>query len=214
MTHFDLRDRSLAICLSALAGYVDTLGFMATDGFFVSFMSGNSTRLGVGLAETSSNAAIAGALIVIFVLGVVTGSLLGRVAGQHHRVVNLSMIAVLLAAAAALGDIGLIWLPIAIMALTMGLENVFFEQNGDVRVGLTYMTGRLVKIGQRLAVAIVSADRWSWVPHLLLWIGLLAGGAAGAVAFLAIGLDGLWIAAGAAGLLALAVSGRSPAPGR
>lgn len=32
-------------------GYVDAVGFMMTGGFFVSFMSGNSTRLAVGLID-------------------------------------------------------------------------------------------------------------------------------------------------------------------
>ena len=38
---------ALACALSALAGYVDGIGFIHLGGLFVSFMSGNSTRLGV-----------------------------------------------------------------------------------------------------------------------------------------------------------------------
>lgn len=48
MTPYDKRAQALAIRLSALAGYVDAIGFIQPGGFFVSFMSGNSTRLGVG----------------------------------------------------------------------------------------------------------------------------------------------------------------------
>ncbi|MDB5521663.1 MAG: hypothetical protein JWQ82_1260, partial [Tardiphaga sp.] len=40
----------LAFCLSGLAGYIDTIGFISLGGFFVSFMSGNTTRLGIELA--------------------------------------------------------------------------------------------------------------------------------------------------------------------
>jgi len=50
ITNYDYRLRLLAACLSCLAGYVDAIGFIKTGGFFVSFMSGNSTRVGVGLA--------------------------------------------------------------------------------------------------------------------------------------------------------------------
>src|ERR1019366_5919862 len=45
------RNISLACALSALAGYVDAIGFLHLGGLFVSFMSGNSTRMGVSLAE-------------------------------------------------------------------------------------------------------------------------------------------------------------------
>ena len=47
------RDQLIAAALAALAGYVDAVGFIASGGLFVSFMSGNSTRLGIGLADAS-----------------------------------------------------------------------------------------------------------------------------------------------------------------
>src|SRR5690606_15637296 len=53
MLRYDPRLRRLAIGLSMLAGYIDALGFLRMRGLFVSFMSGNSTRLAVGLALES-----------------------------------------------------------------------------------------------------------------------------------------------------------------
>ena len=41
----------------------------------------------------------------------------------------------------------------------------------------------------------------AWLPYLLLWAGLLAGGVAGAAAFATLGFGALWIAAGATALL-------------
>lgn len=208
MNSFDRHDRFLAIGLSALAGYVDAIGFLATGGFFVSFMSGNSTRLGVGIAEISGNAAVAAMLIGCFLVGVIAGSLIGRAAGNRHREIVPLLLTGLLAGAALLGDIHQLWPSAILMAVAMGVENIFFAEGTDVRIGVTYMTGRLVKIGQLLAAALAGEDNWGWVPHLLLWSGLLGGGAAGAVAFLAIGSDALWIAALAA--LAIAVIARRP----
>ena len=208
MKSFDRHDRLLAIGLSALAGYVDAIGFLATGGFFVSFMSGNSTRLGVGIAEMSANAAVAAMLIGSFLTGVVAGSLIGRVAGNRHREIVPLLLAGLLAGAALLGQFQLLWASAVLMAVAMGVENIFFAEGTDVRIGLTYMTGRLVKIGQMIAAALAGEDRWGWVPHLLLWSGLLAGGAAGAVAFILFGSDALWVAAAAA--LGVAVVARRP----
>ncbi|HET7888526.1 MAG TPA: DUF1275 family protein, partial [Bradyrhizobium sp.] len=62
------RNIALACSLSALAGYIDGIGFLHLGGLFVSFMSGNSTRMGVSLAEANWQAAAnALGLIVLFV---------------------------------------------------------------------------------------------------------------------------------------------------
>jgi uncharacterized membrane protein YoaK (UPF0700 family) len=192
----------LAVCLSALAGYVDALGFLALGGFFVSFMSGNSTRLGVGTAAMSDNAAIAAALIGLFVLGVVAGSLAGRTVPRYRRPAILALVAVLLAAAAALRPAGLAP-AVAAMALAMGAENTVFERGGEVSVGVTYMTGTLVKLGQRITEALVGGAPLAWLPHLVLWIGLVSGGVTGALVYPRWGLGGLWAAAVVAAALAV-----------
>lgn len=51
MRGLERHERTLAVLLSALAGYVDSLGFLQLGGLFVSFMSGNSTRLAVGISH-------------------------------------------------------------------------------------------------------------------------------------------------------------------
>jgi uncharacterized membrane protein YoaK (UPF0700 family) len=52
------RNLALACALSAVAGYVDGIGFLQLGGLFVSFMSGNSTRMGVSLAAEDWTGAI------------------------------------------------------------------------------------------------------------------------------------------------------------
>ena len=198
------RARVLATCLSALAGYVDATGFLMLGGFFVSFMSGNTTRLAVGIARGSSEAAIAAGLIGLFVVGVIAGSLVGHFTVPHRRVTILAFVAVLLALAAGISAAGAPGLAAIPMALAMGAENaVFADQGGEVRIGLTYMTGTLVKLGQRLTMALLGGDRFGWTPHLLLWLGLAAGGVTGALVYSRIGSGGLWIASGVAAVLAL-----------
>ena len=196
MKDYGRRDVALAAVLSGVAGYVDAIGFLKLGGFFVSFMSGNSTRLGVGLATGHVGAALTAlTLIALFVAGVVLGALVARRAGEDRRAMVMALEAVLLASAAALIMAGLDGPGVAAMVLAMGAENAVFQRNGDVGVGLTYMTGALVKAGQRIAAALTGGDRWAWRPFLLLWAGLTLGGALGAAAYLKFGVMALWGAA-------------------
>lgn len=205
MKDYRRRDVALAAGLSGVAGYVDAIGFLKLGGFFVSFMSGNSTRLGVGAATGHWEAArTALTLVALFVAGVVLGALVARRAGEGRRSLVLALEAVLLAAAAGLISAGFDAVGIAAMVLAMGAENAVFQRNGDVGVGLTYMTGALVKAGQRIAAALSGGDRWAWGPYALLWAGLTLGGALGAAAYLRLGVLALWAAAGVVAALAAA----------
>lgn len=196
--------RLFAAAASFVAGFVDAIGFLAMGGFFVSFMSGNTTRLGVGLASEGRDGLIAGALIAVFVAGATAGSLVARAAGLRRRTGVLVFVALWLAAGALLHAAGQPALGFAAMALAMGAENALFERDGDVQIGLTYMTGTLVKLGQRLAVALTGGPRWDWTPFLIQWLSLAAGALAGALAQPWWGLDALWIAVALVLLLAMA----------
>lgn len=204
MIRYDKRTRALAVCLSALAGCVDAIGFIELGGFFVSFMSGNSTRLGVGLSANAPDAALAGGLVALFVLGVIGGSLTGHFASVRRRPAVLALVSALLTLAAGASSANLVTVAVICMALAMGAENAVFERDGEVTVGLTYMTGTLVRLGQRLTSAFVGGDRLTWMPHLVLWLGLVLGAVAGAIAHARFGLESLWIAAGGASLATVA----------
>jgi uncharacterized membrane protein YoaK (UPF0700 family) len=191
------RNLALACALSALAGYVDGIGFLHLGGLFVSFMSGNSTRLGVHLAEGHwSNAAEAIGLIALFVTGAALGSLIVSMRSAFSQCQVLLVEAVLLAAAALCYGFGLAPLAIAAMVLAMGLENSVFQVEGGAGLGLTYMTGALVKVGQLAAAALTGGRPWAWLPNLLLWAALVLGATGGALAYGWINLTAVWFAAG------------------
>jgi uncharacterized membrane protein YoaK (UPF0700 family) len=193
------RNIALACALSALAGYVDAIGFLQLGGLFVSFMSGNSTRMGVYLAAGDwVRAAEALSLIALFVIGAAFGSLIVLGRGVHRQPWVLLAEALLLAAAALCYALGLSNLAVAAIVTAMGLENAVFQIEGGGGLGLTYVTGALVKVGQYLAVAVAGGDRLSWVPNFLLWAALVAGGVCGAATYHWINLAAIWFAAGAA----------------
>lgn len=195
MKHYERGEVALAVSLSGVAGYVDAIGFLKLGGFFVSFMSGNSTRLGVGLATANWHAVVTVlTLVTSFVAGVVLGALTARVFGEARRSPVLVLEALLLAVGAVLLARGFDTAGVTAVALAMGAENAVFQRNGDVAVGLTYMTGALVKAGQRIAGAMIGAEPSDWPRYVLLWIGLAAGGALGALTFVAIGSGALWLA--------------------
>jgi uncharacterized membrane protein YoaK (UPF0700 family) len=191
------RNLMLACALSALAGYVDGIGFLHLGGLFVSFMSGNSTRMGVSLAAGEWRpAAEALGLIALFVLGAACGSLIVLGRGQQSQSRLLLIEALLLAAAALLYAFGLERLAIAAIVLAMGLENAVFQIEGGSGLGLTYVTGALVKVGQLVAVALTGGNRFGWLPNLLLCAALVAGSVLGALAYHWINLAAIWFAAG------------------
>src|SRR6266852_71368 len=201
------RNIALACALSALAGYVDGIGFLHLGGLFVSFMSGNSTRMGVSLAEGHWLGAIeALGLVALFVIGAAAGSLIVLGRGANRQPWVLLTEALLLAGAALCYAFGRSNAAVAAIVLAMGLENAVFQIEGGAGLGLTYVTGALVKVGQLVAAALTGGARWAWAPNLLLWAALVAGSLCGALAYHWINLAAIWFAAATALALSAVVA--------
>lgn len=201
MLRYEARHRMLAYALAALAGYVDAIGFIASGGFFVSFMSGNTTRAGVGLPFGLAETGMALSLIAAFVGGTVAGSLLGRRAWKARESAILLTIALVLTTASLLFGVGATYPALLLTAAAMGAENTIFEEDGEVTIGLTYMTGTLVKTGQRIASALAGGPKFDWVPYALMWGSLMLGSIMGAFGHHYAGIAALWGAAGVAAVL-------------
>lgn len=193
----------LAAGLAMLAGYVDAIGFLRLGGLFVSFMSGNSTRLAVGAVTDPRIALTAARLLAGFVGGVMIGTLLAHIAGRHRQPVLLAFVGCILAVAGAGDDRLPVALTTTALTIAMGAANTAFQRDGEVSIGVTYMTGTLVKFGQRLAGALIGGPRWAWLPYLLLWCGLMAGAITGAIAYSRFGMHAIAAAAAVAWLLAV-----------
>ena len=200
------RNLALACSLSALAGYVDGVGFLHLGGMFVSFMSGNSTRLGVSVAQGQwLRAGEALGLIVLFVAGAAAGSLIVLGHGSYRQPWVLLAEAALLCAAALCNAFGISQVAVALMVLAMGLENAVFQIDGGAGLGLTYVTGALVKVGQSIAASVTGGARWEWLPHLSLWAALVIGALCGAAMYRWAGLTAIWFAAATALALSAAL---------
>jgi uncharacterized membrane protein YoaK (UPF0700 family) len=202
LTRLDPPARLFACALAAVAGYVDGAGFLLTGGYFVSFMSGNSTRLGVGFSRGAAEAVFAGGLIAAFLTGVVGGASLRRFVGRKPEAAILATLALALAVSGWLAFRGIDRAAALVLAAAMGAENTIFVEGGEVRVGLTYMTGALVKVGKGLAAELFGEAHLRWAPNLLLWISLVFGAAFGATAYARLGAGALWLAAAVVALLA------------
>jgi uncharacterized membrane protein YoaK (UPF0700 family) len=184
---------SLTLAIVALAGFVDALSFMQFKGLFVSFMSGNTTSLGVAIAKDNIDKLEELALAIsLFIGGVVLGTLLHNRAGDRWSAsLILSVVAALLSLAHA-------YPPLAIEGLTlgMGVLNASVHEVGGTKVSLTFVTGTLVKFGTGLANLLSGRqESWGWLWQLTLWLGFLGGALAGAAALLHLPKAALLLAA-------------------
>lgn len=194
-----IRNVALACALTTLAGYIDAIGFLHLGGLFVSFMSGNSTRMAVNLADGHWRPALeAFGLVTLFVIGAGVGSMIVLGKGMRRQPWVLLAEALLLAAAALCYTFGMTEAAVGIIVIAMGMENAVFQSEGSAGLGVTYVTGGLVKVGEFAAAALTGGPRFGWLPNLLMWLALVAGAVAGAAAYHWINLDSIWFAAAVA----------------
>lgn len=202
MLDYRLGEKILIWYLSAMTGFIDSIGFIYLGGFFLSFMSGNTTRMTASAAEGLWNvAAKAGGLLLLFLLGVVIGAVIHRVGSRtlpigrpRECVMGFVTIGMWVAACCAKYDSP--HLAMLALSLSVGAMNSVFERNGEAAVGLTYTTGNLVKMAQHLTSALFGTeDHRVWLYNLLMWLSLTIGALCGGWTYVALGLDTVGVAA-------------------
>jgi len=204
MKRFTPGQRLFAYAVAGLAGFVDVTGYLHLNGYFVSFMTGNTTLLARDMAEGAHRVAVPALLIAGFVIGVTIGTLVGDRWAARRKAVVSGMVAAMLVTAALARVVDLNPLSLALLVFAMGALNTVMSGNRANPVGLTYMTGALVRTGQLLAERL-AGDR-SANPLLFagLWASLLAGALCGALVGLNLGAASLWVAGGFALVLCAA----------
>ncbi|MEO6013657.1 MAG: YoaK family protein [Devosia sp.] len=193
-----VRALSLGLILTASAGFVDAVGFISLGGFYTSFMSGNTTQLGTGLANGAGWALVLPAgLIFLFFVGSFLGSLLARSNASYGPALTLCLVVIGISLTLGLHLGGFppmqSMLPLAAAA---GAQNAVLQPIGAARLGATFVTGTLFAAGQDLALAVRGkAPRWRWAQHLMVWAALCLGALAGAFAFAGLAFEALLVPA-------------------
>jgi uncharacterized membrane protein YoaK (UPF0700 family) len=194
-------EQILAVALTVLAGFVDSVGFLYLGGVFLSFMSGNTTRFATAAVEGDGHLAwLAGSCLGLFLAGVILGALVHRLSRRRWglsraREVVLATVTALFLISSLLVAVGTDRVAVLVLSVGIGALNSVFERDGEVAVPLTYMTGTLVKMGQRLVDAFFGGSHVRWIAHLVLWAGLAAGAVLGAATFNAVGIRTVYVIA-------------------
>jgi len=203
-------ETKLSWVLAALAGLLAATAFTHSEGYFVTFMTGNAGRAVLGVFTGNEWLSIsAGALLGSFLAGVVTAALCHRHVWPErpHGALILTAIALVTATVVDwLAEGGpalpLPLLPILLVAFGVGALNTTFVRDGEVSIPLSYVTGTLVKLGQGIERHISGGTVRDWLGYFLLFAGYLVGAVIGGCISLAAG--GTWMLVIASGVCVVA----------
>lgn len=191
---FDSEAR-LSWVLAVLAGLLGATAFTHSDGYFVTFMTGNAQRAVLGVFRDDVVLSLSAALLMLcFVAGVVVASVFRRhfwVAHPHGPTV-LTTFSLVTATALDIVVSGwsqgkLEFIPILLVVFGIGALNTSFVKEGEVSIPISYVTGTLVKMGQGIERHLAGGKVSDWLGYFLLCASFMVGAAAGGVISLILG---------------------------
>lgn len=176
--------------MTALAGFVDAVGYSATGHLYLSFMSGNSTQFGMAIARGDTKMiGWAGAVVAAFLIGAFFGSLSAAVEARIG--LPLVLAGVFLCFVLAWMLLGL-WIPTAALlfvALAMGMQNALSISVAGASIGRSFVTGALFGVGNALARACLGSARLTEAATgAASWLTFIIGVTCGALVIEALGL--------------------------
>jgi uncharacterized membrane protein YoaK (UPF0700 family) len=202
-------EAKLSWVLAALAGLLGATAYTHSEGYFVTFMTGNAQRAVLGFFRGEHWLAVsAGMLILAFVAGVVSASLCRRHLWptRPHGATVLTTLSLVLATVLDITVGGgpalpLPFLPIALVTFGVGTLNTTFVEDGEVSIPLSYVTGTLVKMGQGIERHLNGGTLEDWLGYFLLFAGFAGGAAAGG--FISVVTGGTQMLVAASGVCAV-----------
>jgi len=174
----------LAIFLALIAGCIDATGLIQWK-TYVSFMSGNTTSLGVAISTGKSEIIITSiTVIVCFLLGIYVGTCLSLWKKIKNQILTFYIVSGILVFYTIIVYFYNInnFLSIAIVGFSMGMMNTIVTSVGNQKVNTDFVTGTLNSLARNTAMLTMTNDKVekeayksNAVHLLLLWIGFLSG---------------------------------------
>lgn len=166
--------------IAMLAGYIDAVGYIELGGYFASFMNGNMTKVAIGMTSGKIDAATPALIVLTFLMSVAVGDIIGEKFAHHRTRVMLALTGAVL---------GLCWWlvqgqdhtrhTLLILVAAMGLLSTSISGSADRPLGLTYLTGALVRFGHAIADILrgrFEAEEWRFgLLFSMLFLGALGG---------------------------------------
>jgi len=199
-----LRPFLFATFATLIAGFVDAVGYAHLGGLFLSFMSGNSTRIGIQLATDEWHlVGLTGTVIGCFLAGAFLGTLLADAVGDWKLVAILGAEVALFALAVALSLGGAGFVDLMPVAVAMGMQNSVHQVIAGADIGKSFVTGALFGLGQSLARMLSGrSSAKEAAAYASSWASFVLGALIGTLLLAAAGLSAA-VAGGAVLLAAL-----------
>nr|WP_294784625.1 YoaK family protein [uncultured Flavobacterium sp.] len=174
----------LAIFLACIAGYLDAVGILKWK-IYVSFMSGNTTQLGIALyTEKLAVIITTFTVIICFILGIYTGTCLSLL--KDSKIPKLpfyivSGILIMYTEISRYYNINTV-LSIAVIGFSTGIMNTIVTSVGDQKINTDFVTGTLNSLARNTAMLTMSTDntikkqyKQNAIRLVLLWTGFISG---------------------------------------
>jgi Predicted membrane protein len=182
----------LATLITAVAGFLDAVGYGSLHHLFVSFMSGNSTHLGMSLTAMDWSTVLGiGVIVGAFVTGAMVGTLIADASGRFAltAVLGTEFLVFLIAIELARNEYA--HAALALVALTMGMQNTLHQTIAGADIGKSFITGTLFALGESLARTFRKRGNFAKAgQNALSWVVFIAGVATGSLVLAAIGIAG------------------------
>ena len=159
---------NIGLAMTWAAGFVDLVGYVSLYGLYTSHMTGNTVAMARHISELQWSGVVRrGWPILMFVFGLMLGALIyeaekrPKIQIPFPPAIGLEVLLIGIFIAAAMGNgfkadippqpAGKFFLMVALLAIPMGIQNVFIRGVGGLNVYTTFVTGSLVIFAENLA---------------------------------------------------------------